>query len=483
MRNTLSTIQLVQIQFWLFIKQRLSLLLLLVFLSIGFYGLYQGFAFKAKQNQIIAAFRNEKNETLREMVKGFDADTLTTEGKAAYRKVTALNMVNWNTVLPAYKIPNTTAIYVIGQADIFPYYYTVKLESFFMQLFKQNEIANPLRSLAGHFDSSFWIIYLLPLLIVVSGFNALASELDNGNWKLIGSQGVSAKTWVRSKIMLVGLCVEVLFLTVFLTGLFINYFYFHQSPALTDLVFFVLANFYLCFWLAAIYMINAFALNTSASALYSGVLWIVICIVIPTLVTTVTEKIVPVDNTTVSRMSRRPQDPRLEDDVFAVGLIKKFGVLRPAYASASIKPSDPWFGFAKYFVYHELLDDSNHVAVATYYHNIEYRQRLNNASVVINPAAAVDGIFTHLAHNDAEANHRFVWDVKDFHQRMHDALFPPVFNVRDFTPTDFAKLPAFNGEPQRPVYTLALINLAVLLFMVAVLMRWANHLLTKARAI
>ena len=94
MRNKLSTLQLIQIQFWLFIKQRLSLLLLLVFLLIGFYGLYQGFAFKAKQNQIITAFRNEKNETLLEMVKGFEADTSTSEGKAAYRKVTALNLVN-----------------------------------------------------------------------------------------------------------------------------------------------------------------------------------------------------------------------------------------------------------------------------------------------------------------------------------------------------------------------------------------------------
>src|SRR5688572_10652459 len=173
MKDKISTLDLVKIHYWLFVKQRINRLLFVAFLLAGFYSLYQGFSFKAKQMATIDAFRKDKISDLDEMVKGFQADTTTQEGRVAYQKVTLLNLANWYTVLPATKTPTTTAIFSIGQSDVFPYYYTVKLESFFMQLFKQNEIQNPLRSLAGHFDSSFWIVYLLPLLIIVFCFNIL----------------------------------------------------------------------------------------------------------------------------------------------------------------------------------------------------------------------------------------------------------------------------------------------------------------------
>ena len=151
-------------QFWLFKKQSAHNVVLLFFLVAGLYGLYQGFVFKSKQVNTIESFKAEKNKDLAVLVRGFDADTSATKGKEAYEKVTGLLSANWNIVLPAFKTPSSTSLFCIGQADVFPHYYTVKVEGFFMQLFKQGEIANPLRSLAGHFDTSFWIIYLLPLL-------------------------------------------------------------------------------------------------------------------------------------------------------------------------------------------------------------------------------------------------------------------------------------------------------------------------------
>ena len=165
-----------KIHFWLFKKQKGYLILITAFLLAGIYGLYQGFEFKNKQMTTIKAFRQDKEKGMTRLVSGFKADTTKPEGKEAYENATEFLSSNRAITLAAYKMPNNTALFSIGQGDVFPYYYNVKVESFFMQLFKQTEIANPLRSLAGHFDTSFWIIYLLPLLIIVLGFNALSSE-------------------------------------------------------------------------------------------------------------------------------------------------------------------------------------------------------------------------------------------------------------------------------------------------------------------
>ncbi|MDR7211433.1 DUF3526 domain-containing protein [Flavobacterium piscis] len=438
-------------QFWLFKKHLANSMILFVFLVTGIYGLYQGFVFKDKQLSTIENFKTEKTKNLEELVRGFDADTTINEGKEAYEKVTGLLSSNRNVVLPAFKTPSSTAIFSIGQADVFPYYYTVKVESFFMQLFKQGEIANPLRSLAGHFDTSFWIIYLLPLLIIILCFNSLSSELDNGNWRLINSQGISKKKWLQSRFLLIGLIIEMMVVFILITGMIVNYICFRQSPTINDFMFFAGANLYFIFWLSVVYCINSIGKNTSANALYCGVVWTMTCVVIPTLSTALIEKIVPVDNTAISRMSRRPQGSKFEDTAYGIKLIKQFGKVYPEYKNANIDPNTAAFSFAVYMGYHRLLDDSNTIKVKNYYANIEQRQKLINSGCLINPTAAIDGVFASLANNDAFANHSFVWQTKAFHDKLNDAYYPALFFDRLLTKKDYDKFPVFEYKKAMPV--------------------------------
>lgn len=465
-------------QWWLFTKRSSNLLLLAVFFAAGSYGLYQGYSSKKKQVTTIEAFCQEKKTTLKEMTKGFDADTTTAKGKAAFTKVTTPILINWYIVLPAFKMPVSTAIFSIGQTDVFPYYYTVNTESFFMQLFKQGEIANPLRSLSGHFDVNFWVIYLLPLLIILLGFNTLSAELGNGNWRLVNSQGISARQWLSSKFLLVGLLIQIMVTGVFFGGLAINLFFFEQFPMLNDFLFLTGASLYLYLWLSIIYAINAIGKSTPANALYCGIAWAAACIIMPTLVTMTAERLLPVDNTSVSRMSRRPQGSKFEDEGFGVETIKKLGNAHPEFGPATIGPSSPAFRFAVYMAYHKLMDDTNTVTVKHYYRQIEKRQRLTNLSGFINPAAATDGIFSALTDNDAFANHGFVWQTKAFHARLHDAYFPPFFSGRQLTKRDYDKFPVFRYKPAGLSLSV-FINYLLLLFIAVFIVIVSNRKLKQ----
>ncbi|MEP6712062.1 MAG: DUF3526 domain-containing protein [Ferruginibacter sp.] len=453
---------LLKTQYWLFTKQKSNFILLLVFLLAGFYGLYQGYTFKQKQTSTINTFRSDKIKNLTELIKGFDADTSKPAGKAAYEKVSGLLSSNWNTILPAYKMPNSTAIFAIGQGDVFPYYYTIKLESFFMQLFKQGEISNPLRSLSGHFDTSFWIIFLLPLLIIVLCFNTLAAELDNGNWRLINSQGITAKTWLDTKYLLIAISIEILLTAICLTGILINYFHFNQLPSTTDFLFFIGANLYFVFWLTILYFINSLGKNTSYNALCSGMVWTMLCIVLPTLTTMVIEKTIAVDNTKISRMSRRPQGSKFEDTTFGIKIIQQYVVSRPQYKNNILSPSNPAFSFAVYNTFHELMDDSNTVTVNIYFTAIERRQQYTNLSTLINPAAALDGNFDRLAENDAVGNHQFIWQTKAFHKALHEAYFPALFFDGQLTKKRYADFPVFTTQNYSAISTTFFLNFLLL---------------------
>lgn len=466
-------------QFWLFKKHRANSIILLFFLVAGVYGLYQGFVFKSKQVNTIENFRDEKEKDLTLLVQGFDADTTNVKGKESYEKVTGLLSSNRNIVLPAFKTPSSTSLFCIGQADVFPYYYTVKIESFFMQLFKQGEIANPLRSLAGHFDTSFWIIYLLPLLIIILCFNSLSGELDNGNWRLINSQGISKKEWLQSKFLLVGLIIEMLVVFVLMIGMIVNYSIFKQSPTTTDFLFFLGANLYFIFWLSVVYCINSIGKNTSSNALYCGIIWTMTCIVIPTLSTALIEKIIPVDNNSISRMSRRPQGSKFEDATYGIKLIQQFRKVYPKYKNANINPETTAFSFAVYLGYHRLLDDSNALKVKNYYATIEQRQVLINSGSFINPTAAIDGVFASLANNDAFSNHSFVWQTKAFHDKLNTIYYPALFFDRSLTKKDYDKFPVFEYKKSTPVSINVIVCYALLTLVSFFILVLSNRLLRR----
>ncbi len=479
MENTTTPRISIKMQYWLFKKQKSSFWLLIVFLLAGIYGLYQGFAFKQKQRITIETFREDRTKKFAKTVEAFAADTTKPESKMALMAAKSAREANWATNLPTFKTPVSTAIFCIGQADVFPYYYNVKIESFFMQLFKQGEINNPLRSLAGHFDVSFWVIYLLPLLIIVLLFNALSAELDNGNWRLVNAQGISAKQWLGSKFLWVGLLLEGLVLVVFLGGIIVNFTYFKQTPSLSDLLFFVGVNLYLIFWLSVVYLINSFGKNTSNNALFSGISWTVVCIIMPMLFSMISESIIEVDNTVVSRMSRRPQGSKFEDEAFGIKTIKELGELNPKYKNAVIDPKSRSFKFSIYTAYHELLDDTNKVAVQQYFDKIEQRQNITNASTLLNPTAAIDGIFANLAQNDAAANHQFVWQTKALHGKLHDAYFPVLFFNKSMQKADYERFPVFESNKNTSITGLLWLNYVVLIGLILSSVYLANRNLTK----
>ncbi len=437
--------QLTRLQAGQFIRRKSNWAILLIFLGAGLYALYGGYAGKKARIATIHAFRQEKDSLLQEMKSGIVADTNTTAGKLQFQRSSGLNSGLWNVRLPSYKLPVSTAVYNIGQSDIFSYYYLFSAENFEMQLLKQTEITNPLRALAGHFDASFWIIYLLPLLILLFTFNVLSAERDNGNQRLIAAQGVSEKQWLQSKFAVVGCCSLLLLSAIAIGGIGINITAFNQFPAVSDAVFFFTAAVYLCFWFAVFYWINSLRRPAAFNALVSGVVWISICLVVPVLISKLAEVIIPIDNTKISTYSRRPQNPKIEaDKSFATGIIKKLAVQNARFAHANTDTASPAFTLRTYHALHQLLHTERWPVIEQYYRQIEGQQQVTNWSTIINPAGSTDGYLTAIADNDATAFHQFTEQTEDLHDALHNAFYPSLFSDHPFNKKDYDSLPDFN---------------------------------------
>lgn len=436
--------QLVKLQIGQSASRKSNWLVLLLFLSAALYALYQGYVDKKAKRSTILAFRQQSDSLLNAMKTGILADTSTQDGKIAFAKSSNLRSGLWNTRVYSYKEPVSTAIYNIGQSDVLPYYYLFTAENFEMQWLKQTETGNPLRALVGHFDMSFWIVYLLPLMLLLLSFNSLSEERDKGNWRLIAAQGISEKAWVKSKLIVVALSAVILILIAGIAGTLINGVVFGQSFSFSDGLFFLIAIFYLFFWLSLFYFINSLRRSTAYNALVSGVSWVGLCLVLPVIISKVGVMAVSIDNTRISSFSRRPQDPRLEQDkLFASGFIKRLSAGEAAFADADADTLSPEFYLRVYHAWHLLLHKERWPVVQDYFHDVESRQELTDLSVLINPAASTDGYLTALADNDAGAFHHFTKVTEQLHANLQHAMFNSLFTKASFSRNDYDRLPAF----------------------------------------
>ena len=253
-----------------------------------------------------------------------------------------------------------------------------------MQLFKQTEIANPLRALAGHFDVSFWIVYLLPLLVLLCTFNALSSERENGNRRLIASQGISETRWLQSKLLIIAALVLTMLFAIGSTGIVLNWIQFKESPALSDLLFMGAAVMYIFFWLSLFYFIVSSRRPTTYNALVSGIAWIGICLVLPIGFSKAAEMIVPLNNTQISTYSRRPQMPQIEDSkAYAADMIQKFAAQHSPLKNINTDSTKPAFMLRTYHAYHWLLTKDRWLQVQQYFSGVERRQKATNWSTLL----------------------------------------------------------------------------------------------------
>ena len=140
---------------------------------------------------------------------------------------------------------------------------------------------NPLAMLSGHWDLTFVVVYLLPLLIISLTFNLVAGERETGRLVLLLSQPLTLRTLVMAKLLLR------LLLIVGATGLSIGIELFLQRDVIGSAgagrigTWCAFAGVYGVFWCAISIMVNSFNYKAATNALILLTCWIFLAVLLP----------------------------------------------------------------------------------------------------------------------------------------------------------------------------------------------------------
>jgi len=264
---------------------RERLLWLLVGITVCFTALasYNGYQWVVTQNEVISSAQKEQQQAvitaqqgvadrqaLNQPINWWD-DKYDLRGQAFYL------MVNYAT-----KPPLPSAAMAVGQSDIQPYFFRMLVTSK-QDFINQYEFVHPLALLIGKFDLAFFIIYVLPLLLISIGFNALAQEKESGQLRLLMLQGLSPMRLLFNQLVIRSSIIILPLLLISISALLL----FSEGIDLLSISLFVaLVLAYAAFWLALSALVISYGNTSAYNAAVLVIFWLSLVIIIPAVLNT-----------------------------------------------------------------------------------------------------------------------------------------------------------------------------------------------------
>lgn len=185
--------------------------------------------------------------------------------------------------------PKPLAALAGGQLDILPYYGKVTITT--MEPLRDNALENPFMQVIGIFDFAFVLVWLVPLFVIVLGYNMLSSEREMGTYALLRSQPVSIYRILFYKMLFrfMILCSLVIFSLLIWTLIFGISLFNNDGIALLGVILL-----YIAFWFGFCALFNLFQTSSAVNAVSLAGVWVLFLLLIPSLISMLASSLNPI---------------------------------------------------------------------------------------------------------------------------------------------------------------------------------------------
>ncbi|MCI0420903.1 MAG: ABC transporter permease subunit, partial [Acidobacteria bacterium] len=306
---------------------------------------------------------------------------------------------------------------------------------------------DPVALLIGDFDLKLVVLAILPLILVLSCFDLLASEREVGTLRLILSQPVSfrklllCRAAVRGSLVVGSLLITIVALAsaVHLAG---GAIWIGRLAAYT-----AVSIGYLCLWVVIPICVNLLGRSGTANSVLLGGSWLAMVVVIPGITPVMAEALAP----TPSRA--------LYIDLERAARLKVYNGIRPGASSPSADyreailaaflkrhpewASDPSLLRRTLFYAAQGEEHTAMLAAITNDFDIarERQQRTIGWLSILSFTGTTDRILTGLSGNSDARQAAFLEQSNDFFARSKRYFWPSIFRWDPFTPERFADIP------------------------------------------
>ncbi|MEJ8802081.1 ABC transporter permease [Pontibacter sp. H249] len=415
-------------KFWILIKyewlnfraDKGLLILTLLTLFSGLYGIYYGTTEIARQQENIAALDVLTEKNIEEL-------------KAKYPDGTDAGDIGYYHSTFAVNHPDSWASLSLGQRDVNPYYIKLRLLNLQSQLYDTENI-NPLKVLSGNFDLAFVLVYLFPLLIIGLCFNILSIEKEQGTLPLLLSQPIGLPLIVSAKLTFRMMLVLGLALLLSVVAMVLG----QVMPDERVALWLGVVVLYCLFWFGVAFLVAALQKNSAFNAVTLLGVWLTLTIIVPALLNVYIAVKRPMPQALELTIKQREvvhggwDKPKRET-------MDKFFSLYPQWTDTT--EIQGRFAWRWYYAFHHLGDVAVADLAQEYQQGLQARHQLVEQLNVWSVPVNVQTIFNAMAGSDLPSYVGFLQSATQYHDSLREFYYPFLFNQVNFTNADYAKEP------------------------------------------
>ena len=250
----------------------------MLFALAGIYGLHNGASLYKEQLAEIQNIHEKIEKENQKQIAYFD------EGKTGPEDRPWVDITNpfgaiWSNTIYHVKTPSPAIVYSIGQAEQYGFYKKLGFWASPYDPDMAEEIANPERLQTGTLDFAFVLLFLLPLLLLITLYNLKSAESEQGLLPLIKVQAGSSNAWLLSRTLFYGCLILVVNLLLILYGAMLTNVLASATQAFGQMVLF--AVLYLSFWTIIFFFILKTGNSIVGNTLKMVGIWLLFTFLIP----------------------------------------------------------------------------------------------------------------------------------------------------------------------------------------------------------
>ncbi|MEM1094099.1 MAG: DUF3526 domain-containing protein [Bacteroidota bacterium] len=338
--------------------------------------------------------------------------------------------------------PGPLAAFAVGQNDLFPPALRVSVGGA-RSLGYTATLESPFKLLVGHFDLTFFFLFLYPLLIIALLFGLTTSEREGGMLRMLLAQPIRLTTLVTGKLLLRGMLLVgcVVLGTALVMGVF-------ADPANSAawarwLLWVVAALAYGAFWIGLAVFVDSRVERSATSVLVLAVCWLVLAVIVPSTLAVVASSVYPVPSRMEYISAMRTESNVAQQQ--GASSLAAFFEDHPEIAPVS--DDDTNFAMLR-VVRSERVAEAIAPIEARFEAQKAQQQRLIRALGYLSPTVLTQQAFLEIAGTGHTRHTAFMTSVHAFHDDWKAHFVPMLFANTPLRPADYDTLPAFGfAEP------------------------------------
>ena len=336
-----------------------------------------------------------------------------------------------------YDPPSDFAFAAMGQRDSLPWKHRIRMLALEGQI-HESDAVNPDFALVGRFDFAFLLSLLAPLLVILLLYDIRSGEKTAGRMELLeASAGSGQKLWTRRAILRVGLLALTILVPLWIGGFVTG------SALITLIKASLLTMGYLAFWsVLCLWIARAKYTGARNLTVLTG-LWLIICAVLPALITEVTTRAVPVPDGGDIIMTQREA---VNDawDLPKEDTFEPFVERHPDMAPYTEMGGG--FEWKWYYAFQQVGDQTAEPLSQAYTDGRKRRGELAGRLSLISPAGFVQNRMEVWADTHSGAALDYEAHIRSFHGSLREYYYPRLFDGRDYDVQEVSARPIYKPE-------------------------------------